>query len=73
MNEEFQELKGRLNMPGVNHEEVVEQLRNNLLARNYNNAEYTLGYTDRGRTYNINTCTEEELLKIDGDMSPIGL
>lgn len=73
MNIEFQELKGRLNMPGENRDEIIKQMRDNLLSRNNNEHVYTLGYTDKGRSYDITTCSEEKLLKIDGDMSPLGL
>lgn len=72
MNNAFQTLKGRLNMPGQ-HNEVVDLMRRNLLERNDNNNIYTLQYTQEGHSYDINTCSVEELLKIDGDMNPMGM
>lgn len=60
-------------MPDENREKVIMEMRNNLLIRNNNASEYTLSYTEEGHTFDINTCSEEELQKINGDMNPLGL
>ncbi len=60
-------------MPDENREEVIKEMRNNLLSRNNNASRYTLSYTEKGHTFDINTCSEEELQKINGDMNPQGL
>ena len=60
-------------MSSTNREDIITEMRANLLSRNGNNNDYTLKYTMPGRTYNINNCSDEELLAIDGDMCPLGM
>lgn len=73
MNKEFQILKGQYSSLSTKREIIIEKMRQNLLQRNSNNNLYILEYTQKGPTFDIASCSVEELFKIDGDMSPLGL
>ena len=74
MNKEFQELKAVIGrFTGSAREVMKDRMRDNLIVRNGNKHVYTGSYTQKGRLFNINTCSEEELLMIDEDMTAIGI
>ncbi len=74
INKEFQELKARLfQTEGSAKEVLIGQMRELLKARNNDSSFYTNAYTHKGKDYNIDTCSVEELFEIDGDMCPLGI
>lgn len=74
MDKEFQELKAVMDrFSGSAREVILDRMRDNLYIRNGNKHIYTGSYTQKGRLFNINTCSEEELLMIDEDMTAIGI
>lgn len=72
VNKEFQELKRQWSCLKKDEADIIDKMRANLLKRNKTQEKYTLGYTEQGATYNINTASIEEMFSIDGDMCPQG-
>lgn len=74
MNQEFAELKARVNrLKGEERKSTILQMRENLKKRNNGNAIYNNAYTQSVKRYNIDQCDVEELFEIDGDMSAFGV
>lgn len=53
-------------------EQIANEMRNNLIARNGGKPLYTKGYFDRGKIIDISTANVELLFEVDGDMCPLG-
>jgi len=74
MNKEFQKLKVQyLLAQGEEKESCQRQMRENLKQRNGNVGIYTNLYTHQGESIDIETCEEQKLFEIDGDMSTRGI
>lgn len=74
MNILFQELKKQYLMAqGEEKETYLSQMRENLKQRNGNVGIYTNLYTHQGESIDIETCDEQKLFEIDGDMSTLGI
>lgn len=76
INAEFQELKRRFSVNVEERVSIMEQMRENLIARNGGNSTYEFGYTsgDDTKTVDIKDIDKPEpLFEIDGDMCPRGL
>ncbi|MBQ7741422.1 MAG: hypothetical protein IJT90_00630 [Bacteroidaceae bacterium] len=54
-------------------DKILEAMRQNLLERNGKSSKYTGGYTQQGKSYDINTASFKELLEINGDMQPLNM
>lgn len=73
MNQEFQELRNiYLRAEGEEKEMLLCQMRENLKNRNGGESHYTSHYTHQGKTIDIDTCEDQELYEIDGDMIVYG-
>ena len=74
MNKEFQNLKVQyLLAQGEEKKSYQSQMRENLKQRNGNERIYTNQYTHQGESIDIETCGEQKLFEIDGDMSTQGM
>lgn len=74
MNKEFHNLKVQYLMAqGEAKETYLSQMRENLKQRNGNVGIYTNLYTHPGESIDIETCDEQKLFEIDGDMSTRGI
>ena len=74
MTEVFQNLKVQYLMAqGEEKESYQSQMRENLKQRNGNVSIYTNLYTHQGESIDIDTCEEQKLFEIDGDMSTRGI
>lgn len=68
MNQEFQELKMQLKTNNGNNDLIITKMKENLLKRNNNNAQYTFRNTGLPIQWNINKCTKEQLIAINNDI-----
>ena len=74
MNTEFQELKSLFEMKIEERPLIMQQMRENLIARNAGNPRYEFGYVVHSKVVDIASVDRpDELFEIDGDMCPRGL
>ncbi len=73
MDANFQKLKRQWSVIISQREEIVERMRENLIQRNHNESVYECKYVQKGITYDLSSCSVEDLFAVDGDMVPLGL
>lgn len=74
LNKDFQELKRQYSVVTEDNRkmQIVQEMRNNLIARNNGNASYITEYITPGIMIDISIAGVESLFEVDGDMCPLG-
>ena len=71
INKEFQELKRLWGVNSKKRDDIISQMRENLLSRNNGESIYDFQYTQPGKTVDITSGSVVDLFAVDGDMTPL--